>query len=148
MRILVRGGRNFGMSRGFALWSPSDNADRRRVAADRALLDATLSQYCSTGLEIIVHGAAKGADTLAERWANKRGHQTMRFHANWYPNGRSGGLDRSAGPKRNQQMVDEANPDLVIAFPGGVGTADMVTRAKAANIKVIEIASIGTENAA
>lgn len=33
----------------------------------------------------------------------------------------------------------EAKPDLVIAFPGGRGTADMVRRARAAGIEVREI---------
>jgi hypothetical protein len=36
-------------------------------------------------------------------------------------------------------MIDEGKPELVIAFPGGSGTADMVRRARAANIPVIEV---------
>ena len=35
-------------------------------------------------------------------------------------------------------MIVEALPELVIAFPGGNGTADMVERAKAAGVEVIE----------
>ena len=35
-------------------------------------------------------------------------------------------------------MIGEALPELVIAFPGGDGTADMVERAKAAGIEIIE----------
>jgi len=46
---------------------------------------------------------------------------------------------RAAGPIRNQEMIDECKPDLVVAFPGGRGTADMVRRAKAAGIRVIEV---------
>jgi hypothetical protein len=42
------------------------------------------------------------------------------------------------GPLRNQEMLDAA-PDLVVAFPGGRRTADMVRRAKRVNVKVIEI---------
>ena len=42
-------------------------------------------------------------------------------------------------PMRNQRMIAEgAAPDFVIAFPGGLGTADMVERAKAAGVEVIE----------
>ena len=44
---------------------------------------------------------------------------------------------KSAGPLRNQRMIDEGKPDLVVAFPGGVGTADMISRAKAYNISVL-----------
>jgi len=43
-----------------------------------------------------------------------------------------------AGPIRNKQMLDEGRPDLVVAFPGGNGTNDMVKKAKAAGIEVIE----------
>jgi hypothetical protein len=38
-------------------------------------------------------------------------------------------------------MIDEGKPDLVVAFPGGRGTADMVKRAKKANVEVIEVPS-------
>jgi predicted Rossmann-fold nucleotide-binding protein len=40
---------------------------------------------------------------------------------------------------RNQRMIDEGKPDLVVAFPGGSGTADMVRRAKRASIEVMEV---------
>lgn len=51
-----------------------------------------------------------------------------------------GPLDRSAGPKRNQRMLDKGKPDLVLAFPGGDGTADMVRKAKSAGVPIIEVA--------
>src|SRR5262249_62369122 len=41
----------------------------------------------------------------------------------------------SGGSKRNQQMLEEGKPDLVLAFPGGRGTADMVRRAQEAGIR-------------
>jgi hypothetical protein len=34
-------------------------------------------------------------------------------------------------------MLDEGKPDLVVACPGGRGTADMVRRTKAAGIELI-----------
>jgi hypothetical protein len=43
----------------------------------------------------------------------------------------------AAGPIRNQRML-EGPPDIVVAFAGGKGTADMVQRARAAGIAVIE----------
>jgi hypothetical protein len=39
-------------------------------------------------------------------------------------------------------MINEGKPDLVIAFPGGKGTADMVARAAQAGIKVIEVEAL------
>jgi hypothetical protein len=43
---------------------------------------------------------------------------------------------RAAGPIRNQRMLDEVKPELVVAFPGGRGTADMVRRAREAGVNV------------
>ncbi len=36
-------------------------------------------------------------------------------------------------------MLDEGKPDIVLAFPGGKGTANMVRQAKKAEITVVEI---------
>jgi UDP-N-acetylmuramoylalanine-D-glutamate ligase len=36
-------------------------------------------------------------------------------------------------------MLDKEHPDLVVAFPGGRGTTDMISRAKKAGVKVMEI---------
>ena len=50
-------------------------------------------------------------------------------HADWETHG------RAAGPIRNEKMLTW-KPDLVVAFPGGVGTADLVRRAEAAGVPV------------
>jgi hypothetical protein len=44
---------------------------------------------------------------------------------------------RAAGPIRNQAILDEGKPDLVVAFPGGRGTTDMVSRVQNARIEVL-----------
>ena len=36
-------------------------------------------------------------------------------------------------------MIEYAMPDLVIAFPGGTGTANMIKQSKAASIDVFEV---------
>lgn len=36
-------------------------------------------------------------------------------------------------------MLDEGKPHLVVAFPGGRGTADMIDRARSAGVRVMEI---------
>jgi hypothetical protein len=38
-------------------------------------------------------------------------------------------------------MLDEGTPDMVVAFPGGRGTADMKMRARLAGVEVIEAAA-------
>lgn len=82
---------------------------------------------------IIISGMAKGADKMAVRWAEENWLEVNKYPADWTVHG------KAAGFIRNQQMIDEGKPDLVIAFPGRNGTADMIRRAKNHNIKVIEV---------
>ena len=84
-------------------------------------------------INILIHGAAKGADTLAGYWARENNIKEKQYPALWNTHG------KAAGIMRNQKMLDDNKVDLVIAFPGGKGTADMVERAKKANIEVREI---------
>ena len=111
MRVLVCGGREY--------------TDRERVFA---VLDAMADQ-----IDRLICGGARGADDLAYIWACRRDKSPERYMAEWERYG------RRAGPIRNQRMIDEGKPDLVIAFPGGRGTADMVRRARSASITVKEI---------
>lgn len=108
MKVLVCGGRAF-----------------RNVAFLNKVLDE------QSDITEIISGGANGADMLGILWANKNKIKTTVFMAEW--NNKYG---KAAGPLRNQRMLDEGKPDLVIAFPGGVGTADMVYRSKQAGIKV------------
>ena len=84
------------------------------------------------GLDVteVVEGGARGADRLAREWALSRLIPIKTFKADWKKDG------RAAGPKRNQRMLNEATPDLVVAFLGGRGTADMVRRASNALVPV------------
>ena len=81
----------------------------------------------------IIHGGASGADTLAGHTATLLQCECVVYLADWKRHG------KAAGPIRNQKMLDEQKPDLVVAFPGGRGTADMVRRAKSAGIEVDEV---------
>ena len=80
----------------------------------------------------IISGGARGADTLAEEWADENNIPKTIVKADWKTHG------KAAGPIRNQQMLD-LKPNMVVAFPGGNGTADMVRRSKKANFEVIEV---------
>lgn len=108
-RVLVCGGRKFD---------------------DFNLLAATMEPYRES-IRVVIHGGAHGADSLAETWANEWGKGVHRFPAQW------GKYGKAAGPIRNQRMIDVGKPDIVIAMPGGVGTADMVRRAQEAGLRVV-----------
>ena len=85
------------------------------------------------------HGNASGADKLAGAWgARKPGVSVHAVAAEW------GKYGRKAGPIRNQVMLDRS-PDLVIAFPGGSGTADMVRRSMAAGVDVLQVTDISKQ---
>lgn len=82
----------------------------------------------------IITGGCTGADALAAKWADENHVKSIIITADWKK------LGKSAGPFRNQKML-ELNPNCVLAFPGGRGTADMVRRAKRSGIRVEEIPS-------
>ena len=75
----------------------------------------------------VIAGGCRGADALAIRAACALGVPFREFPADWQRFG------KAAGPMRNQQMLDEGGPDLVLAFHGNLeeskGTKDMVHRA-------------------
>ena len=83
-------------------------------------------------VDCIVQGEARGADRCAKEIARELGIECRSYPAQWKKYG------RSAGPLRNQEMLDKEHPDLVVAFPlpGSIGTWDMVERCEEANIKV------------
>ncbi len=93
-------------------------------------MDAIHSQ---TPIGRLVQGGCQGTDKLLEKWALTRGIDTATYFADWHNFG------RSAGPRRNLQMLDEEMPDAVVAFPGGSGTADLVRKAQQYECKDILI---------
>lgn len=114
MRVLVCGGRDF------------DDVDLVYQVLDKL--------HSQIPISCIIEGGARGADSIAAMWSRQRNlAEHSRFEANWSVHG------KKAGPIRNQRMLSEGKPDLVIAFPGGRGTADMVARAKKAGIETCEI---------
>jgi len=78
----------------------------------------------------IITGGAEGADHLAELWALENRIPRMTFYADWDTYG------KAAGSIRNEKMLKNSNPDLVLAFPGGKGTADCRDWAKRLSIPV------------
>ena len=87
----------------------------------------------------VVQGGADGADAMARRWAERHSIDVRTEPADWDIHG------RAAGPIRNQAMLDRYKPAMVVAFPGGRGTADMVRRSRKADVDVAEIKALGKE---
>lgn len=112
MRVLVCGGRNY--------------TNQDRVFAVLGILQ---------DVELIIEGGAEGADRQARYWALSNGVPCMTIHAAW------GKLGRSAGHVRNGWMLRYGLPDLVVAFPGGVGTENMYKQAVANEVEVVSISA-------
>lgn len=111
MRVLVCGGRSYN---------------------DAKHIYDTLNCFMENGM-VVIHGGATGADFHAATWAIARGFEVVMFEADWAKHG------RAAGPIRNTKMLVEGKPDVVLAFPGGRGTADMVNKAKKAGVRIQQI---------
>jgi len=82
----------------------------------------------------VIHGAARGADSIAGNVAHEFGYQVIACPADWNRFG------RAAGPIRNQQMLKDHQPELVLAFAADLststGTAHMVQIARKAGVPV------------
>jgi len=110
MRVLVCGGRDF---------------------EDQDLLDRTLDRINEErGISTIIHGLARGADRMGGEYARVHAIPVLEFPADW------GKYGRKAGYVRNARMLKEGQPELVVAFPGGKGTMNMVNQAIDAHIGV------------
>ena len=84
-------------------------------------------------IKALVQGGAKGADALGKRWAMENNVPYEQFDADWARYG------KAAGFMRNQEMLDESGECIVVAFPGGNGTFDMIKRTKKARVPLFNI---------
>ncbi|KXA90391.1 hypothetical protein AKJ61_00830 [candidate division MSBL1 archaeon SCGC-AAA259B11] len=104
MRVLVCGGRHW-----------SDKAPIRNVL------------NLIPKIEVLIEGEARGADRLAKKVAGKRKIPVKELSAKWDKHG------KAAGPIRNRKMLDEGDPDIVLAFHRNLekskGTRDMLQKA-------------------
>ena len=114
MNVLVCGGRDYADAR--ALNEALDALHRERVVTR------------------LIHGAVRGADSLAAAWARSRGIPALAFPADWKKDG------QAAGFVRNARMLRDGRPELIVAFSGGKGTAHMIRLAKATGVPVRQIA--------
>jgi hypothetical protein len=105
-----------------------------RDYADRALLFRKLDLVaCRVVITVVRHGACHlgGADQLADQWAAERGLERDPMPADFATHGRAG------GPIRNAAMLAKTpGPVVCVAFRGGDGTRDMVSKREAARVPV------------
>lgn len=98
-----------------------------RKYLDWAWLSAALDKlHGEDEIVELAHGGATGAEALAGQWAKAHGVTVAVF-----PD------DGQEAGARNARMLAEFRPDVVVAFAGGDGTADMVRRAIKAGIKTV-----------
>lgn len=83
------------------------------------------------GNHTLIHGAARGADSIAGEVAAALGWEVLPFPAEWERYG------RAAGPRRNRAML-AARPDIVVAFHDSLdasrGTKDMLRQARRSGV--------------
>lgn len=103
-----------------------------RYFNNKELMEDVLKQWDIT---TIIHGAARGADTLAAEFGNRLSIPVTPYPAEW------GTYGRSAGPIRNTRMLREGRPDLVVAFRGvnSRGTQDMIDQARKAGVETVVV---------
>lgn len=98
-------------------------------------VEDTLTKWGVTdfkSIECVVSGGARGADTLAERWARENGIHLVVLKADWQ------GKGRAAGVLRNTDIVNLCTHLIAFPSPKGSGTQDSVRKAKAAGKVVVE----------
>src|SRR5271154_144282 len=104
-----------------------------RHYADYERIKATLVELGGKeNISLLIHGAAEGADSYGALAAEELGIPKIGVPADWKKHG------NAAGPIRNQKMLDDHSPDLVVAFPDpeSRGTWDMIRRAKKDGVEV------------
>ncbi len=103
----------------------------QRIAAE------LLARSSGRLVHLLLHGGARGADAAIARAAHQLGWCSLVMPAQWQQHG------RAAGPIRNRELLQQAiaravahsSPGsmasvLVVAFPGGAGTASLVQQAR------------------
>lgn len=92
-----------------------------RTFNDYDILTQVLEKF--TKPSSIVSGGAKGADSLAKKYANKNGINIIEHKPDW-------SIGRHAGLLRNTKIIDDS--DIIIAFWDGSskGTQDSINKAK------------------
>lgn len=104
-----------------------------RGISDTKEVERILSQHIAVQ-DTVIHGGCKsGVDAIADDYASRYFNDQLRFIPDWDRHG------KAAGPIRNRQMIEEGQPDLVVAIWDGrsKGTKHTIDFALAARIDVM-----------
>lgn len=98
---------------------------------DRALVFRTLDALPVT---VLIHGwCPTGVDQFADDWGTLNDIPMERYKPLWATYG------RAAGVMRNARMLEDGRPHIVVGFKGGVGTNDMIHRARKAGVEIMMV---------
>ena len=110
---------------------------RDLVWPQERIASALLQRSGGRPVHLLLHSGARGADRAIGRAAQQLGWRVQSLAADWRRHG------RAAGPIRNRLLLEQALVEaqahtcpafsasvLVIAFPGGAGTASLVQQAR------------------
>lgn len=87
---------------------------------------------------LVISGGARGVDTAAEEAADELGYPKKIMHADWDRYG------KSAGPKRNYEMVQESDVAMVFWDGKSKGTMDFMNKAKKKGMPMVLFEVSGT----
>ena len=90
---------------------------------------------CPWEITVLIHGAAKGVDSIGRDWANFNGVDIEEYPADWDKYG------KAAGPMRNLQMVAEGKAGAVVVVWDGEsrGSKDMIDVALANKLHLLVV---------
>lgn len=154
MKILVCGGRTFAfILKGCTTERIDPDEHKKRIEEYKYIHDVLRSYVMAFSQHrtedgkpwlpkdiTIIEGGARGADSAAADFALINCCPIEEYQADWKRHG------TSAGPIRNRRMLEEGKPDLVIAFPGGKGTANMIAQARAYKVPVVQYDGVTLPN--
>lgn len=108
---------------------------------DFELLEKEVLKFIDGNVDLltaIVSGGCKGADKLAERFADKYNIPKIIHKVDWYVSGK---YNPKEGPERNTLIVRDS--DMIIAFvsPSSTGTFDTIRKVERSGIplRVVKI---------
>ncbi len=76
-------------------------------------------------------GGAEGWDGWCRQWARNHGIQVITYWANWEKHG------KAAGHIRNGLILTKSGAQVLLAGPGGKGTANMISQAEKRGLEII-----------
>jgi len=103
-----------------------------RYFADAYIIRKVLDNFHKQQpVQVLIHGGNQFLGSAFEDWARDVDAHVVRYPANWHLHG------KLAERRRNQFMLQDSRPDVLIAFPGGEETTQLVIMANQAGIEVL-----------